>query len=365
MNPRRRFSALAPTLCVTLVACWLPSVFGQNAKPAAPLALPNPPTTGTELLNAQPFDRITLNDGTVVFVEPVAPRPLPAYDAAKEAKKKQAKRESSRKGFIQSDNEKAKTPNVKDEDEVPETLTIHLLQGEVRDFVVKRNHIKTVDYFEDLLLAEGERLTLAHDYTRAFECFMKVRTRDPKWKGLDERVNRLLFAEGTASLLDGEAERGLRLLHELWTRDKDFPGLADKLAASYGGRAARAFELGLYALGRKILHDAEPLAPNHPTLHAVRERFEKRAQELSATAAQAAEPARLDAWTEALRVWPTRAEADAAYRKSFARVADVGSRRRRRATRCWPLGAFGGRRARLTPPLSPHARAGRRSRRDR
>src|SRR5262249_35142576 len=105
---------------------------------------------------------------------------------------------------------------------------------------------------------------------------------------------------------------------ELWARDRNFPGLADKLAASYSGRAGRAFELGLYALGRKILHDAEPLAPNHPLLREVRERFLRRAPGPAASATKTQAAARLDALTEALRVWPTLEGADGAYREAFA-----------------------------------------------
>src|SRR5206468_2698974 len=88
--------------------------------------------------------------------------------------------------------------------------------------------------------------------------------------------------------------------------------------ASYSGRARRAFELGLYALGRKILHDAEPLAPDHPLMREVRERFLTTARDLTEAAAKARGAGRLDALTEALRVWPTLERADAAYREAFA-----------------------------------------------
>ena len=260
-----------------------------------------------DLMTAAPFDRVTLTDGTVLLVEPLRPRPLPPYDAAKEARKKKAKREIPPEGNIGLPGEKSKVKEVEgdDEDDKAGRLVIHLTRGDVRDYTLKRSGIKSVDYFEDMLLAEGERLASARDFTRAFECYLKVRARDPGWRGLDDHVNRLLFAEGGAALLDNDGERGLRLLGELFARKPDFPGLADKLAASYGARAARAFEIGLYALGRKILHDAEPLAPDHPTLRAVRERFQARARELAQSAARTEGAGRLDALTEALRVWPT------------------------------------------------------------
>ena len=67
---------------------------------------------------------------------------------------------------------------------------------------MKRSSIKEVEYFEDMLLAEGDRLVKEGDYTRAFERFLLVKARDPNWKGLDERVNNLLFEEGSAALVE-------------------------------------------------------------------------------------------------------------------------------------------------------------------
>src|SRR5262249_48609986 len=157
-----------------------------------------------------PFDRVTLNDGAVLIVEPVSPRPLPAYDAEKERKKK--------KGFTLPPEGNIGLPGSKSrvvtprEDEKAEELasqvTLHLFEGEVRDFKVKRGSIRRVEYFEDLLLAEGDRWLLARNYAKAFECYLRVKSREPGWAGLDERVNRLLFEEGSAALLDGDDERG-------------------------------------------------------------------------------------------------------------------------------------------------------------
>jgi peptide/nickel transport system substrate-binding protein len=312
MTPRMRLQRaviLGTSALAFLAVTWgLPRAsLGQGAANAV------------DLLTAAPFDKLTLNDGNVLFIDPVLPRPLPVYDPAKEEKKKRAKREIPAEGNIGFPGEKSKVKMPDDEqEELASVLTIHLLQGDVRDFTVKRTNIKSIEYFEDMLLAEGEKLMLARDFTRAFECYLKVRARDASWRGLDDHVNRLLFAEGSAALLDGDGERGLRLLGELSARKPDFPGLADKLAASYGSRAARAFELGLYAKGRKILHDVEPLAPNHPVHREVRERFIARAKELAEAASKKQGAERLDAWTEALRVWPTLEGADAAYREAFA-----------------------------------------------
>ncbi len=273
-----------------------------------------------DLLTTAPFDRLTLTDGTVLRVEPVLPRPLPVYDSTKEAKKKKGKTEIPPEGNIGLPGEKSKVVEIEpvDPDKDPANLTIHLPEGDVRDFRVKRINIKAIEYFEDMLMAEAERLTLARDYTRAFECLLKVRVQSPNWRGLDDQVNRTLFAEGSAALLDNDGERGLRLLGELFARKADYPGLADKLATSFGTRAARAFDLALYARGRKILHDVDPMAPNHLYLREIRDRFVKRATDLTQSAARLQAGGRLDKLTEAVRVWPALEGADAAYRQAFA-----------------------------------------------
>jgi len=273
-----------------------------------------------DLLTSVPFDRLTLTDGAVLRIDPVLPRPLPPYDPAKEEKRKRAKKEIPPEGNVGLPGQKGKAaePGEPDDEANAGTLVIHLVEGDVRDFRVKRASVRSIEYYEDLLIAESERLALARDFTGAFECVLKARARSPSWRGLDDQVNRLLFAEGSVALLENDGGRGLRLLGELFARAPGYPGLADKLATSYGTRAARAFELGLYARGRKILHDVEPMAPGNAFLREVRERFVNRAGELVRSAGKDDGPARLDRLTEALRVWPALEGAGEAYRAAFA-----------------------------------------------
>jgi peptide/nickel transport system substrate-binding protein len=281
----------------------------------------------TGLLGSAPFDRITLVDGTVIEVEPVSPRPLPPYDPAREKEKGRRLDKAVRpspEGNILLPGEKPRAAAAEDKDKdaepVPGEIMIHLLKGEVRDYKLRRLDIKRIEYFEQMLLDEGDRYRLAHDYARAFECFLRVRTRTPGWAGLDERVNRLLFEEGSEALLEGTGESGLRLLGELAARKPDYPGLADRLAMAYGSRIVRAFELGMYARGRKVLHDLEPLAPNHLVVREARERFLARARSLAGEAARKTGAERLDALTEALRIWPELDQAASAYAAAFAAV---------------------------------------------
>ena len=71
-----------------------------------------------------------------------------------------------------------------EEDDAIGKVKIHLLQeGDVRDFSVKRSSIKSIEYFEDFFLAEADRLILARDYTRAFECLLRVKIATPTGPG--------------------------------------------------------------------------------------------------------------------------------------------------------------------------------------
>jgi peptide/nickel transport system substrate-binding protein len=306
---KRRAAAVAAGTLACLVLSWglEPQGFGQDGGETVP----------SSLLRSIPFDRVTLIDGTVLIVDPVSPRPLPAYDATKEKKAFSPPREGNVLTPAQKSKAQAAEEKAKEQEQYKE-VPLHVLQGEVRDFKVKRTAIKQIDYFEDLLLAEGDRWRIARDYARAFECYLRVETRYPGWAGLDEHVNRLLFEEGSAALLDGDGERGLRLLRELFTRKPAYSGLADKLAAAYGSRAQHAFELGLYAKGRRILHELEPLAPNHPILKEVRDRFVAKARTLADGASRQSGARRTESLAEALRVWPTLEGADAKFSQAFA-----------------------------------------------
>jgi peptide/nickel transport system substrate-binding protein len=290
---------------------------------------PMAPTPTSDLLRSVPFDRITLVNGTVLIVDPVSPRPLPVLDRSRSKKSETVRLKGSNtevplEGNIGLPGEASKfktrdQQKVEDqEDDAERTVKIHLLQeADVRDFSVKRSSIRTIEYFEDLLLAESARLSLAQDFDRAFECLLRVKARNPAWPGLNDHVNRALFAEGSAALIAGDSERGLRLLRELHARKRDFPGLLDQLAAAYKGWISRALDLGQNAKGRRFLHELELLAPEHGVVRDMRERFVARARERVKAAESLQAGPRLDALVDALRIWPAIEGVDRLYVKAF------------------------------------------------
>jgi peptide/nickel transport system substrate-binding protein len=274
-----------------------------------------------DILKTEPFDRITLNDGTVFVIEPVMPRPLPAYDPAVEAEKERKRKAGTKElglpegGNVGVRTKKKAAPKI--EDEVAAELAIHLIEGEQRDFKIKRADIKSVEYFEDMLLDEGDRLLRAQEYNKAFECYLRVRTRNPRWKGLSTRVDEMLYKEGTIALLDGDGDRGLRILRELKSRKPNYPGLDDALAKAYVERIDKAFDADAYFLARRFLHTIEEIVPSNPLVIAARERFVKLARDLATEAAKRQGGEKLDFYAEALRVWPEYEPAIKPYEDAF------------------------------------------------
>jgi peptide/nickel transport system substrate-binding protein len=275
--------------------------------------------TEEDLLRSYPFDKITLTDNTVLYVEPVTPRPLPAYDRKKEQEKRIGRYEKKDRekatGNIGTltENSKVLMPgeaeDKESEQEVKDSIIIHLLRGitanhEIRDFRIRRYNMREIEYFENLLLLESQRLVKAKQFGRAFECCLRVQARSPNWPGLDDQANAVLFAEGSDALMEGDGERGLRLLRELLARKRDYPGLQDKVSESYAKRIERAIGLLMYQKGRAVLHELEEVAPEHALTKAMGERFVSLAKE-TVKRSEGMEPGpRLDAVAKALRIWP-------------------------------------------------------------
>jgi peptide/nickel transport system substrate-binding protein len=281
-----------------------------------------------DLLKSVPFDRITLIDGVTVNVEPVSPRPLPPYDPKKD-KTAQAKRTEDipAEGNVPSAREEAQRKQRERGPEQINELVVHRLDDEPGDFKVRRANIRRVEYFEDFLLAEADRLMLARDYLKAFEHLILVRARDPKWKGLEEAVQKLLYEEGTSALArENDLARGLRLLRELHARRPDYPGLADRLASAFGNRINAALEQGDYREARRVLHDLESLAPTHAYVQETKTKFIAKAKSHADKANSGDAAHRLDSIAEALRVWPELEGAGARFQEAFAAMPtlDVG-----------------------------------------
>ena len=281
---------------------------GSTALPQAPGAKADETEPKLELLQQVPYDRMTLIDNSTWEIEPISPRPLPAYDPSQQ-KKSTKKAEGDGETQDQSDE-----------------VVIHLMQGDQRDFKVRRASIKSIEYFEDMLIAEANRLILARNYPKAFEYLLAVQARNPNWKGLQDNVDKLLFEEGSYALAGNERDRGLRLLRELHARRADYEGLRGLLITASGTRVGEALDKGQYAYGRQLLHELSKIDADHQIVRDLKERYRLRAEDTAKRAEGASAGDRLDLLTEALRIWPTVADVAPKYEAEFraAPTLDVG-----------------------------------------
>ncbi len=283
-------------IAAALISGLTHGLHAQDANPTTQPAAEAP----TELLQKFPYDRLTLIDNTGFDIEPISPRPLPPYEPPK-----------SRPGAVPTTD-----PAVPADEKIDEVI-IHLLEGNQRDFRVKRSNIKSVLYFEDMLLAEGERYVASRNFPKAFEYYLAVQNRNPNWQGLREHVDRLLFEEGTWALAGNERDRGLRLLRELFDRNPDYVGVRSRLAETYGSRAQEAIERSQYAFGRKVLAELKEIDPDSLVAVSLTNRFIERAKSELARAESSEGAERLDRLTEAVRIWPDLQEAIAPYEQAF------------------------------------------------
>ncbi len=307
-------------------------------------------TQPRELLAQLPHDNLTLIDNTQYQIEPISPRPLPPLDASRTRKSESTPVKGDT--LTQRAQEAAKKS-----DDNPDELIIHLLEGDIRDFRVKRASIKDVKYWEDLLLEEGERLVLARNFAKAFEYYLAVEARNPNWRGLQEHVDKLLFEEGTWALAGQQRERGLRLLHELHRRRPDYPDLAPKLADAFGGEINDALRQGTYAYGRKVLHDLRKITPDSALLAELKTRFQTRARDFAAKSAR--RRVRDREARPAHPVPPRLARPGGharAVRRGVPQAPNPRRRRDRRPPARRPLDQLPGRRAGLAASVQAHPR---------
>ena len=300
MARNTRFRPLTP-------ARWrvLAVALGLLASPLVGSARPQTPAASEpkELLSQIPFDDLILIDGAKFEIEPISPRPIPTPAPERAAPPPAQPTAPGAEPAVE----------VEDTDE----LIIHLIDAEQRDFRVKRANIKDVVYWEDKLLSEGERLVVRNDFAKAFEYYLAVEARNPKWKGLSQHIDDLLFAEGAWTLAGNDRARALRLLQELQRRRPDYPELAPKLADAYAAEVQEAIDNETYAYGRGILHELTTLTPDAALARDLRTRFEQRAKVLSDRAGNVEGPAKLDRLTDSLRIWPDQPEVVTRYEQAF------------------------------------------------
>ena len=130
-------------------------------------------------------------------------------------------------------------------------------------------------------------------------------------------MNHVLFAEGSQALVEGDADRGLRLLRELLERKARLPrpDQSDRIGLRQADRACH--RAGALFQRARILHELENLAARGRGRECGGALFVARATRRLQPTAGKSGPERLDALVDAVRIWPTLEGAEAEYSQAF------------------------------------------------
>lgn len=186
---------LAGLCLVGLVVAWIgiPSAVAQD-----PAAVPAPVADSAkpDLVDGDPFDRITLDEfnsnealDIVPLLKPL-PDPLPKEDV----------------------------------------LVFELMEESGIQLEVPFENIVRYQSFHDLLLAEAETFLEAEDFSRAFRNLLYVYDRTGGDQSLGERINRVLFLDARKNYENGEYGLAISMFEDLYSRDPRFsiPGIEKK-----------------------------------------------------------------------------------------------------------------------------------------
>ncbi len=290
----------------------------QQAEPKLPKLSEMPLPAATDLLTKPPVDWIVLNNDDVIVVQPVYPRP----DTLAQMQKK----------IEDFDNKKPrpKTPEEmkkrKADREALHYLEISLpaKEGEENpEFRLHMKHIKQIIHHEELMLRRVDKFVDEGKIKDAFEMLFGIERRLPNWPGIQGRRNHLLFAEATANLNAKEFETALVRFEELHSRDPKFRGLKEKLGEAVDQLITNAVKVEDYRRAKHFLARLRRISASHPVAVKWMGELKSRSSALLDQAREASKNGKHDVAADfaqrAARVWPLISPSD---KETYRRIAN-------------------------------------------
>ena len=132
-------------------------------------------------------------------------------------------------------------------------LPVRLIEDPTQQFEVPLENITDVRFFEDLLLAEAQRLTAKEDFDGAFPYYARLLREFPSKTGVNDAANDFLRRNSLAFYQAGEVDRALSVLAALYERSPKSPGLATAVDTVCGRMIEQELQKRNYASARGVL----------------------------------------------------------------------------------------------------------------
>lgn len=232
----------------------------QEKLPQLEQMLENLPSA-EELMKADPFDWVVLNDGGVLVTEPLWPRPDTLNQMAKERSELEAARGGSSEEISARNARKTELRFLK----------IILLDDPLEDYRLPVAQVDRIIAFEELMLRRADVLMQDGEIARAYDLLLEVERRVPGWDLTAPRFDQLLLTEAGLKENDNDHYAALALLDELAVRNNKNPDLPVQLSQLVDQLVRESvegqdFDQARYFMGR--------LSKHFPT-HAVITRWEQ------------------------------------------------------------------------------------------
>ena len=241
------------------------------------LALARPAAAQLPLYEQEPYDQITLNKANDNLVLKVQPLDLPGRRVPENPRR-------------------------------TDKLVVRLLEDPDTPYEIQWFAIEKLELFEDLILAEANKLVKAGKLAEAYDCFKYLKEKDPTLPGLDESTEDYLYEEAKTLHRDGEYEAALAVLRELYSRNPKRPELENALGLTTGKLVEQHVAGENYLAARGLLRNLAEMFPEHAVVNKWESDFQQLAGQLLAEARRAADAGKLrDAHMIARRltqIWP-------------------------------------------------------------
>ncbi len=238
------------------------------------------------LINGPLRDWVVLESHRVLVVESLAPRPdtLAKQQTTLEEKKKQ------RAGLKGAELDKFEE----------ELLNLNFLyvtvpgEKETPEYRIPVNQVLQIVHHEDLMLRRMELLAKEGNIDVALEFLNWMLENVPDWPGLGEKRGGLLMADAKIRMDAGRLEDALVPLEELYTLQKDFPGVSDQIGNVLQTLALASAEKEDYPQAHHHLERLRSLYPDNPQVATISNGLEQRSLEKLAQAEEAYKAGRFD-----------------------------------------------------------------------